>query len=131
MAHRQIISAPDIPEHPQPFPTAVRVGNVIFSSSISGKEGRSGETSDDLESQVAQAFTNMRRVVEEGGGSTGDIGKVVVYLRDRKHRDVMNKEWIKMFPDENDRPVRHTIATDLSGKLQIQLEFIAVVKDAG
>jgi enamine deaminase RidA (YjgF/YER057c/UK114 family) len=131
MAHRQIIAAPDIPEHPQPFPTAVRVGNVIFSSSISGKEGNSGEASDDLEIQVARAFTNMRRVVEEGGGSTGDIGKVVVYLRDRKHRDVVNKEWIKMFPDELDRPVRHTVATELSGKLQIQLEFIAVVRDAG
>ena len=129
MANRQIIAAPDIPEHPQPFPTAVRVGNVIFSSALSGKDAVSGETSDDLETQVAQAFTNMRRVVEEGGGSPGDIGKVVVYLKDRKHRDVVNQEWIKMFPQESDRPVRHTIASDLGGKMQIQLEFIAVVSD--
>ena len=127
MGHRRAISAPDIPEHPQPFPTAVRVGNMIFSSSLSGKNGLSGEASDDLGEQVAQAFTNMRRVVEEGGGSVGDIAKVVVFLRDRKHRDVVNAEWVKMFPIESDRPVRHTVASDLPGNLLIQLEFIAVL----
>jgi enamine deaminase RidA (YjgF/YER057c/UK114 family) len=69
----------------------------------------------------------MRNMVEAGGGGVGDIAKVVVYLNDRKDRDMVNAEWTRMFPDEDDRPVRHTITTELPGKRVIQMEFIAVV----
>ncbi len=127
MAKRQIISGKGIPEHPQPFPTAVRVGNMIFSSAVGGQDAEAGSTSENPAAQVAQAFSNMQRIVESGGGQVGDIAKVVVHLADRKDRDLVNIEWIKMFPDENDRPVRHTVTSSLPGKLIIQLEFIAVV----
>ena len=40
MAKREPISAPDIIEHPQPFPTAVKVGNMVFSSAIGGQDPR-------------------------------------------------------------------------------------------
>ncbi len=69
----------------------------------------------------------MRRIVEAGGGTTGDIAKVSVYLKDRKDRDMVNVEWVKMFPSEDDCPVRHAIPSDLPGNRVIQLEFIAVV----
>lgn len=127
MAKRQSISGPGIPEHPQPFPPAVRVGDMIFSSAIGGQNADTGKTPEDPKAQIAQAFANMRTIVERGGGSVGDIGKVVVYLSDRKNRDMVNAEWTKMFPDESDRPVRHTITSDLPGKRVIQMEFIAVV----
>ncbi len=127
MAKRQIIAGADIPTHAQPFPTAVRLGNMIFSSAVGGHDPKTQEVPEGKEAQIAQAFANMRTIVEAGGGTTGDIGKVVVYLRDRKDRDIVNVEWIKMFPEEGDRPVRHTVGADLSGKRVIQLEFIAVV----
>ncbi|MFM2130053.1 MAG: hypothetical protein RL477_1599 [Pseudomonadota bacterium] len=128
MGKRQAITGKDIPSHPQPFPTAVRVGNMIFSSAVSGENPATESRSEDAAEQIAQAFVNMRTIVERGGGSVGDIAKVVVYLKDRKDRELVNREWVKIFPDENDRPVRHTIATDLPGKnMLIQLEFIAVL----
>lgn len=127
MAKRQIIAGEGIPSHPQPFPTAVRVGNMIFSSAVGGQDPATRKASDSKEEQIAQAFANMRRILEAGGGSPGDVGKVVVYLKDKGDRDLVNGEWVKMFPDENDRPVRHTIESDLPGKLFIQLEFIAVI----
>jgi len=127
MAKRQIIAGDDIPSHPQPFPTAVRVGNMIFSSAVGGHDPATRKAPDGKEAQIAQAFANVRKIVETGGGTVGDIGKVVVYLEDKKDRELVNAEWIKMFPDENDRPVRHTVSAELPGKLIIQLEFIAVV----
>jgi 2-iminobutanoate/2-iminopropanoate deaminase len=127
MAKRQIIAGDDIPSHPQPFPTAVRVGNMIFSSAVGGHDPATREAPDGKEAQIAQAFANVRKIVETGGGTVGDISKMVVYLKDKKDRELVNAEWIKMFPDENDRPVRHTVAAELPGKLVIQLEFIAVV----
>jgi enamine deaminase RidA (YjgF/YER057c/UK114 family) len=127
MANRQSIKGSGIPEHPQPFPPAVRVGNMIFSSAIGGQNAETGETPEDPQAQIAQAFENVRNVVEAGGGTTGDIAKVVVYLNDRKDRDMVNVEWVKMFPNEDDCPVRHAITSDLPGKRVIQLEFIAVI----
>ena len=127
MPKRQRISGKLIPEHPQPFPAALRIGNMIFSAALGGQNAETGKTPDDPREQIAQAFTNMRSMVEAGGGGVGDIAKVVVYLNDRKDRDMVNAEWIRMFPDEDDRPVRHTITTELPGKRVIQMEFIAVV----
>lgn len=127
MAKHRIIAGEKIPSHPQPFPTAVRLGDVIFSSAVGGHDPKTRAAPEGKEAQIAQAFATMRAIVETGGGTTGDIGKVAVYLEDRGDRDLVNAEWVKMFPDENDRPVRHTVTADLSGKLVIQLEFIAVV----
>jgi enamine deaminase RidA (YjgF/YER057c/UK114 family) len=127
MAKRQPIAGKGIPEHPQPFPAALRIGNMIFSAGIGTKDAERNVDPESPAEQVAQAFENMRRIVEAGGGQIGDIAKVVVYLKDRKDRDLVNSEWIKMFPDENDRPVRHSIPTDLPRNRVIQLEFIAVL----
>ena len=127
MAKRIPISGPNIPEHPQPFPAAVRVGNMIFSAGIGSRDALTGSDPEKPADQVAQAFVNMRRIVEAGGGQVGDIAKVTVYLNDRKDRDLVNAEWERMFPDENDRPVRHTTTTDLPRNRVIQMEFVAVV----
>lgn len=127
MAKRKSISGPGIPEHPQPFPPAVRIGNMIFSAGIGSRDEESGIEPETPAEQVTQAFKNMRRIVEAGGGQVGDIAKVIVYLKDRKDRDLVNAEWTKMFPDESDRPVRHAITTDLPKNRVIQMEFIAVL----
>ena len=126
MAKREIIAGPDIPEHAQPFPTAVKVGNVVFSSAVGGDDPETHELPDDIEAQVKNAFQTMRNIMARAGGSTDNIGKVTVMLRDRDDRKFVNPEWLVMFPDENDRPVRHTVEHDLSARL-IQMEFFAVI----
>ena len=127
MPKRQRISGAGIPEHPQPFSAALRIGNMIFTSAFGGQISETGKSPDDPREQIAQAFVNMRTIVEEGGGRVEDIAKVTVYLNDCNDRDMINAEWVKVFPDENDRPVRHTITSELPGNRVIQMEFIAVV----
>lgn len=127
MAERQSINLPGKPMHPQPFPAASRVGNVIYSSAISGKDPASGEVPDDPAAQIAGAFANMQALVEAGGGTVGDIVKVQVFLEDRSQRDLVNTEWVAMFPDELSRPVRHTTAGSLPSNFIIQMEFVAVI----
>ena len=34
MAARERISGPDIPEHVNPFPAAVKIGNMLFSAAM-------------------------------------------------------------------------------------------------
>lgn len=129
MTRRQAISGGGLPRHPQPFPTAVKVGNVVFSSAIGGQDPTTGKAPDAPEEQIENAFRHLQTIMRLAGGSPGDIGKVTVHLRDKAHRDLVNPVWIKVFPDENDRPVRHTVTADLPSNLIIQLEFIAVLRD--
>ena len=113
--------------HSQPFPAACRVGNVIYSSALSGRDRETGKVPDDDAAQIGNVFINMKALVEAGGGTVEDIVKVQVFMEDRSKRDLVNTEWLAMFPDENSRPVRHTIAGALPSNYIIQMEFVAVI----
>ena len=126
-ARRVEIAAADIPTHPQPFPTACKVGNVVFSSAISGEDPVTHQLPDDMTQQVENAFRTVRRVMEEAGGSLDSIGKVVVYVKDREIRPIVNSVWQKVFTNEKSRPVRHMVPFDLPPGRHLQVEFIAVV----
>jgi hypothetical protein len=46
-------------------------------------------------------------------------------LKDFKQRELVNEQWLKMFPDENNRPARHVMQADLQEGTFIQLDVIA------
>ena len=127
MTTRRSVSAPDIPEHTNPIPAATVVGNMLFSSAIGGEDPETHELPDDKETQIANVFRTVRAIMREAGGTTGNIGKVSVYVSDRDDRKLINPHWLEMFPDENSRPVRHTTAKQLPAGRYIQVEIIAVL----
>jgi 2-iminobutanoate/2-iminopropanoate deaminase len=114
-------------EHGAPIPNGVVIGNMIFSSAISGKDAKSGVLSPDPEEQAAAMFRNLRLFMEGAGGAPENIAYMKVYLKEEKHRDAVNKAWLEMFPDEHDRPARHAIKVDLRGNNLFQIEVIAVL----
>ena len=128
-ARRLVLRGGGLPEHPQPFPPALRISNLVFSSAMGGYDPESGELPEDMAEQVRNAFSHMRTTMELSGGSLDDVAKVTVYLADRDDRSFVNPDWTDTFPDENDRPVRHTIVKPLPGGMRIQLEFIGVLAD--
>lgn len=127
MSKRKIIDGPDLPKHgANPIPTCVVVGNLILPSVIVGNDPKGGGIVKDPERQVEQAFRNMKNIIEAAGGTLDSIGKVTVYLKSLDHRELLNKEWIRVFPEEKNRPARHYIkAPDLPGDIIIQLDVIA------
>ena len=127
MAKRRSIDIPDLPMHKNPFPTVVRIKDMIFSSAISGMGRGDAGLPEDAMDQIRNAFKNMKDLVEDAGGTTDDIAAVKVFLADIDMRPMVNEEWVKMFPDAHDRPVRHTIAGPLQSTYVIQMEFTAVV----
>lgn len=127
MAKRRVIKVPNAPRHRNPIPTCVTIGNLILPSVIGGQDPQAPEPSQDPEKQVRQAFINMKNIIEAAGGTTDNIGKVIVYLKDFRHREFVNREWLTMFPDENNRPARHVIKADLQGDAFIQLDVIAAL----
>jgi enamine deaminase RidA (YjgF/YER057c/UK114 family) len=113
-------------EHGAPIPNGVVIGNMVFSSAISGKDAKTGVLSDDPDEQAEAMFRNLALFMEGAGGTPDDIAHVKVYLKDEKYRDNINGPWVRMFPDEHDRPARHALKVDLRGKVLFQIEVIAV-----
>ncbi len=113
--------------HKAPIPAAARVGNILCTSAVSGKDPVSGELPADTDSQVRNTFANLRSVLAAGGASMDDVVKFSVTIKDNAVRDAVNAEWNAVFPDPNDRPARHIVVADLPHGIQLQIEVIAVI----
>ena len=94
--------------HKNPIPNASRIGNILMSGVIFGKDSRTDQIPETLAEQSALVFSHMKDIVEAAGGTTEDILKVNIYLKDPADRAAVNDEWVKMFPDELARPARHS-----------------------
>ena len=129
MGKRQVIHVPGV-GHKAPIPAAVRIGNLVFSSAIGGRDPETGQYPDRPEEQAKHAFRTMAALVRSAGGDVDDIAHVTVYLRDPAHKKYVDDEWISMFPDPDDRPTRHAVPVDRGGAMLVQLEIIAVL-DSG
>jgi len=104
------------------------LGNLILPSVISGHDPKAPGVKSDAQKQSEQAFINMNEIVEAPGGTTDGIGKVILYLKNFKHRELVNEQWLKMFADENNRPARHVMQAGLQEETFIQLDVIASLK---
>lgn len=114
-----------------PIPMGARVGNMIFTSGISGKDPRTGQLAEGAQAQAFHAFDNLRQLLESGGATMADVGQVTVLTADEALREVVNTEWLRHFPDPHDRPARHTTVQALRGGALLQLLAIAAVPDNG
>ncbi|WP_018718117.1 RidA family protein [Arhodomonas aquaeolei] len=114
-------------QHNNPIPAASRIGDLVASGVINGTDPETGELGVDLPTQCAHMFTHVRNVVEAAGGSTDDILKMTVWMQDRSQRDVLNAEWLKMFPDPDSRPARHAIQNPVESRFLIQCDVMAVI----
>jgi 2-iminobutanoate/2-iminopropanoate deaminase len=114
-------------EHGAPIPNGAVIGNMVFSSAISGKDAKTGVVSSDPDEQAEAMFRNLALFMESAGGTPANIAHMTVFLKEEKYRDSVNKAWLKMFPDEHDRPARHALRAELRGQFLFQIEIIAVL----
>lgn len=127
MARRERIAGDDIPEHTNPFPAALKIGNLVFSAAVGGEDPQTHDLPPDEDSQIKNAFQTVRNILKRAGGSPDNIAKMTVYVADRSIRPMVNPYWVEMFPEEDDRPVRHLVPSNMPNGRHIQLEFIAVL----
>ena len=126
MAKRKIIEIPGV-HHQNPIPMGAKIGNVIYSSAISGIEPDSKSPPQDPDKQAEALFRNIQTFMEQAGGTPDDIIRMTVYVKEEHYRDAINKEWLKMFPDEKNRPARHTLKVPVRGEALFQIELVAVL----
>lgn len=126
MGKRQSIELPGL-SHQAPIPMGAKIGNLVFSSAISGYDPESKALPPDPDKQAEMLFRNVRTFMEMAGGTAEDIIKMTVFLREERYRESINKEWLKMFPNHDDRPARHSIKVELRGDVLFQVEIVAVL----
>ncbi|WP_019395287.1 RidA family protein [Priestia filamentosa] len=126
MAKRQVLHVKGS-NHQNPIPTAVKIGNMVYTSAIIGSDPETGQMPESVEKEVANLFHYMREIMELAGGTTDDIAHLSVSLTDRGYKKMVNVEWLKMFPKEDDRPARHSTVQKLRDGLRVQIEMTAVL----
>jgi 2-iminobutanoate/2-iminopropanoate deaminase len=104
-----------------PIPDGVRMGNMVFSSALTGIDPTTNEISADPVEQAAQLFKNLRSFMQEAGGSIDDIAHLTLYLKEGQSREPFDNEWNKMFPDADDRPARHRVSAAMRDLFQVEL----------
>lgn len=113
--------------HSAPIPSAARVGPVLCTSAIPGKDPVTGDLPPDGASQARNVFANLRAVLQAGGADLQQVVKLSVTIKDNSVREAVNAEWLACFPDPDDRPARHITVHDLQHGMWLQVEAMAVI----
>ena len=113
--------------HMNPIPAASRVRGVLMSGVVTGRDPATGQLAAGIDEQCAHMFRHVRNIVEAAGGSTADILKLTIWLKNPSDREALNREWVAMFPDPESRPARHTLSLADGGDTLVQCDVTAVV----
>ncbi|WP_402463881.1 RidA family protein [Isoptericola aurantiacus] len=128
MGRRQSIDLPGF-GHANPIPAAARIGNLLMSGVLTGRDPATREMPASLDDQCANVFRHVRALLDTAGGSCDDVVRMTFWLAAYRDRDALNREWVAMFPDPRDRPARQAMAATLDGGCLIQCDLVAVLDD--
>jgi reactive intermediate/imine deaminase len=126
---KQIIHTDKAPAAVGPYSQAVAAaaGKTVYLSGQIGLEPGTGELiSENFEGQVRQSFANMQAVIEEAGGSLGDIVKLTLFLTDLSKFASANAIMADIIPQPF--PARSTLGVaSLPKGAQFEVEAVVVL----
>lgn len=83
MTQATVVSTPNAPAAIGPYSQAIKLGNLVFTSGQIGLNPATGElVGDSTAAQARQAFSNLKAVAEEAGGSLANVVKFTLFLTD-------------------------------------------------
>ncbi len=110
-----------------PFSDAVRVGNTLFLAGQIGMDHSIRKlVPGGIQAETAQAFNNIKSVLEANGSDLAHVVKCTVILSDIENFRAMNEIYKTFFKDNF--PARTTFAAKLVAGASIEIECIAVLK---
>jgi enamine deaminase RidA (YjgF/YER057c/UK114 family) len=112
--------------HANPIPAVTRVGPLVVSSVIVGRDPGSSNVPESIEAQLANLFHHVGEMLAAAGADWRHVAKMNFYLPSLDLRKELNDPWLARFPDPESRPARHT---QISHGPAAQCDFIAYVYD--
>jgi reactive intermediate/imine deaminase len=108
-AERQVINPPGISPLVPAYSVAVRDGEWVFVSGMTGVvPGSQDIIAGGIAAQTRQTMENIRSAVTSAGATMADVGECTVYLKDMADYAAMNTEYMAFFP--SNPPARATLA---------------------
>ena len=108
----------------KPAGTLVQVGGMLFSSSISGVDSKTGRLSTQASEQIDAAFANLKALLGMAGATADEIGLVTICLGDERDSRQVDRAWAALYPDERNRPARKINEYSLPPGERVQLQIV-------
>ena len=106
--------------------SATRIGVYVYTAGVPGIELTTGNLPDTPAAQFANAFENLRAILDAHGVGPESIALLSVYIPDASYREYINDPWLAMYPDDS-RPARKTNQVPLLAGMFVQLQAVCVV----
>ncbi len=122
---KEIIMSSKAPKAIGPYSHANKAGNMVF---ISGQIplNTEGVVAEGIEAQAKQCLENVKAIVEEAGGTLGNIVKTTIFLTDLGNFTQVNEVYGTYFKENH--PARTTVEiSKLPLGVGIEIEAIAVL----
>ncbi len=113
--------------HVNPIPCASRIGPLLVSSVIAGRDPGANTTPESPEAQFANCFHHIGEMLKAAGGGWEHVARITFHVPDHSYRAACNVTWEKIFPDPHSRPARHNMV--IPGITSVTCEFIAYIED--
>ncbi|MDH4277490.1 MAG: RidA family protein [Acidimicrobiia bacterium] len=111
--------------HNTSIPAASRVGPLLATSVIIGRNDETRDLPDTVEAQLNNLFVFGGRILDAAGATWSDIVKFDFVVADRAHRGAVEEAWLRIYPDPAHMPARHTRTADLPDGMFVQMTFLA------
>jgi len=120
-----IVDVPGVTTGTSPYPSARRVGDLVFVSGQVSFDDTGHVVGTDVVEQT-RPLTRLDRVLAAAGATLHDIASATVYLANAGDAPRFNEEWMRWFAAEH-RPARATVVADLlDPQLLVEIQAIAV-----
>lgn len=105
-------------------------GNVVWVAGHGATHDDAGKSlAGDFEAQVHQSFKNLRRTLEQAGGTLEDIVTMTVFIIDSRHGDRFTEIRKQYFPNGFPASALITCAGFARPEMMVEIQPIAVIGD--
>ncbi|WJR79971.1 RidA family protein [Bradyrhizobium sp. NP1] len=114
-----------------PYSPAIRWDKLLFISGQTGSDPVTREFPADIKAQTRIALENVKALAEAGGASMDTALKMTIHMTDMMNEfAAMNEVFREFFPKEPPSRTTVGVAHLARAGLKIEIDMIAVVKDA-
>jgi 2-iminobutanoate/2-iminopropanoate deaminase len=108
------------------IPLGICINGVIIGQGLSALGYKTGRTEGDLETQLQTCLARLRELVERGGASLENVGRVVCHVPAPEQRESAYLAWEELFPGDQHRPAFKVLTGDLPGGGLVRFDVLAV-----
>ena len=128
MNNKTVISTSDAPSAIGPYSQAIRVGDLLFVSGQIPLDPSTGKLIEqtDIKAQTHRVLQNLSAILRAAGGSTDNVVRTTVFLRNMSDFADMNSVYAEYF--RTAPPARSTVeAARLPRDVSVEIDCIAVI----